>query len=126
MEDNKKFDILNHTQNQSNTVVSFPDGQTFKIGVLLDNINELFPNSALSKISDGLAEKGLGKLPNWNAHYWNSRGVEAEILNPKSSGWKKGKVRLRVVLEFCLDEPEDTTTDNLDNNSLDEIRKTIS
>ena len=52
---------------------------------------------------------------------------DAEILEPKSGEWKKGKMRMRVILEFCPDEPEvmnDRTQQN--GNSLDDIRQTIS
>lgn len=71
----------------------------------------------------------MSKLPisNRNTDNWNQYGVEAEILDPESGGWKKGKVRMRVVLEFCPDEPEEIAiNNNSENNSLNDIRKTIS
>jgi KGK domain len=42
--------------------------------------------------------------------------------------WKKGKVRMRVILEFCPNELEKTKVDNVqqNSNSLDDIRQTIS
>lgn len=126
MEDNQKFNIVDHEDSQASAIVSFPQGQTFKIGVLLDKINSFFRESILSKLSDRLNQVGLGTVPSFNAGYWNSSGIEAEILEPKSDGWKKGKVRMRVVLEFCPDEPENKSDNNLNNSSLDEIRKTIS
>ena len=67
----------------------------------------------------------LGSPPK-RGDYWN-QGVDAEILEPKSGEWKKGKMRMRVILEFCPDEPEvknDTVQQN--GNSLDDIRQAIS
>ncbi|ERT06415.1 KGK domain protein [Lyngbya aestuarii BL J] len=37
---------------------------------------------------------------------WFHNGKECEILKLGSTGWQKGKVRLKVILEFCPDEPE--------------------
>ena len=36
---------------------------------------------------------------------WNN-SVEAEVLEPESGKWRTGKMRMRVILEFCPDEPE--------------------
>lgn len=33
-------------------------------------------------------------------------GMNCEVLKINSKGWKKGKVRIRVSLEFCPDEPD--------------------
>lgn len=68
----------------------------------------------------------MNQKPNHHHNDWNS-SVEAEILEPQSGVWKKGKVRMRVILEFCPDEPEEiNNVANSDNNSLDDIRNTIS
>ncbi|WP_254567081.1 KGK domain-containing protein [Oscillatoria sp. HE19RPO] len=37
---------------------------------------------------------------------WLGEGVDVEILKYGSPGWKKGKVRIKISLEFCSDEPE--------------------
>ena len=37
---------------------------------------------------------------------FNDDGVDANVLRIGSQGWKKGKIKLKVVLEFCPDEPE--------------------
>lgn len=67
----------------------------------------------------------MGTPPNYRGN-WHE-GVEAEILEPESGKWKKGKMRMRVILEFCPDEPEEIEKDlsQQDNNSLDDIRQTI-
>lgn len=130
MEDHKKFYIVDHEESQASAIVSFPQGQTFKIGVLLNKINNLFKELTLSNSAEKLTQDGLGKLPinhGVSVYNWNREGVEAEILDPQSGGWKKGKVRMRVVLEFCPDETEDRINgDRVNNNPLDEIRQTLS
>ena len=108
----------------SNTVVSFDNGTTFKVSKLMEQINKFLQQSVLYKLSENLSQAGLGTPPNYQGN-WN-KGVKAEILEPKSGEWKKGKVRMRVILEFCPDEPEKIEDNASHNgNSLDDIRQTI-
>lgn len=44
-------------------------------------------------------------------------GLEAELLNVGSTTWKKGKVRIKVSIEFCPDEPESILDDFRESNS---------
>ena len=37
---------------------------------------------------------------------WFEEGADVEVLKYGSQGWKKGKLRIKVSLEFCPDEPE--------------------
>ncbi len=46
---------------------------------------------------------------------WHSQGVRCKILKP-GGYWKKGKIKIRISLEFCPDEPE---------SPLDDIRQTL-
>lgn len=41
---------------------------------------------------------------------WTEEGVECEVLMVGST-WKKGKVRIKIAVEFC--EDSDTNTDEL-------------
>ncbi|VEP16627.1 conserved hypothetical protein [Hyella patelloides LEGE 07179] len=133
MENKKTFEVLDHENIQANSVVSFPQGRTFKIGQLLERVNFFFRQLTIPELPERFSKEGLSKLPiyattkGFALEDWNTKGVEAEILDLESGGWKKGKVRMRVVLEFCPDELETIETNNhLENNSLDDIRKTIS
>ncbi len=45
-------------------------------------------------------------------------GVTCEVLNVGGK-WKTGKVKLKVVLEFCPDEPTASTANN---SPLDDLR----
>lgn len=110
---------------ESKAVISFDNGTTFKISKFMEKLNKFFIESVLYDLSAKLNKINLGTPPNHQGN-WN-QGVDAEILEPKSGEWKKGKMRMRVILEFCPDEPEvnnDTVQQN--GNSLDDIRQTIS
>jgi hypothetical protein len=70
-----------------------------------------------------LSKKDVEKL-------FNDDGVDANVLRIGSQGWKKGKIKLKIVLEFCPDEPEIeqvTQSNDLEMNQpespLDDIRR---
>lgn len=55
--------------------------------------------------------------------------IPISILKSDSKGWQKGKLKIKVVLEFEPDEPkekEEINNHKVDDNSLDDIRSTIS
>ena len=67
-----------------------------------------------------------------NMARWFGEGVDCKSLKFGAKGWQKGKVRLRVSLEFCPDEPdvEETRISNQPEISqpespLDDIRRMI-
>jgi hypothetical protein len=102
------------------TVVNFSSDETFKIKILLEAANNYIKNNFTS-IAKNLVNAGHSSLPDSEKNdRWIEDGVEAEILEPKSS-WKKGKARLRVVLEFYPEELRKNQTDV----SLDDIRQDI-
>ncbi|WP_199330444.1 KGK domain-containing protein [Microcoleus sp. FACHB-68] len=45
---------------------------------------------------------------------WINEGMTAKFLKLGSSQWIKGKVRIRVVIEFCPDEPEPSPPSGLE------------
>ncbi|MUL35475.1 hypothetical protein BWI75_03645 [Gloeocapsopsis sp. AAB1 = 1H9] len=54
------------------------------------------------------------------------------MLVPGDKGWQKGRLRIKVILEFCPDEPEikealeeNFTQTNQKEQSLDDIRQKI-
>lgn len=119
-----KFKQIEH--DKSNAVVSFDNGTTFKVSKFMEQLNIFFQQSVLKNLSEQLKQAGLGTPPNYQNN-WN-KSVDAEILEPQSGEWKKGKMRMRVVLEFCPDESEaiKNNTVQQNSNSLDDIRQTIS
>ncbi len=64
---------------------------------------------------------GINKQ-NWDDERFNNvkkyitEGLEAELLNIKLGEWQKGKVRIKVSLEFCPDKQEELQS------PLDEFR----
>ena len=121
-----KFEALEHEE--SNAVISFSNGTVFKVDRLMQRINGFFKLSVLNKLATRLTEVGLGTPPSYkgDCSSWNNY-VEVEILEPQLGEWKKGKIRMRVILEFCPDEPEEVKNNDLHQNinSLDDIRQTL-
>ncbi|MFM9267169.1 KGK domain-containing protein [Tychonema sp. BBK16] len=48
---------------------------------------------------------------------WFGDGIDCEALKIGAKGWQKGKVKIRVTIEFCPDEPEVEETP--ENNQLE-------
>ncbi len=119
---NSKANFQQIEHENSNAVVSFDNGTTFKVSKFMEQLNSFFQQSILNDLSAKLQQVGLGTPPRSTWH----KGVEAEVLTPRSGEWKKGKVRMRVILEFCPDKPE-VKNDNVPQNanSLDDIRQSI-
>ena len=124
MNNNDNFQHLKHEE--SNAVVSFNNQTTYRVSKLMEQFNVFFRESVLNNLAERLQKINLG-TPSYNkSHVWNIHGVDAEILEPKSGEWKKGKVRMRVILEFCPDEPEEIEDDFVQQvSSLDDICQTI-
>jgi hypothetical protein len=121
-------------------VLSFGDA-TFKVGILRKAVHKSFGNdlgySLTSQLSNSqgvridstiLAPQGM------NQPYarWFGDGIDCEILNLGSKSWKKGKVRIKVSVEFYAEEPEVSETpasDGLEINEpespLDDLRQMI-
>jgi hypothetical protein len=101
--------ILNFTENLPNRVVT--SNPTTKVQTIINNlICQILNVRKLTDLDD--------------RHYktrkkWIEEGINCERLNPGDPQWKKGKVRVRVVVEFAPDEPESPDYQS----PLDEIRQ---
>jgi hypothetical protein len=75
------------------------------------NLSNIFKSAGISINSD----ESLALLTN---------GTDSEILKVASNGWKKGKLKLKMTIEFIPDEPEiqDESESNQYISPLDEIR----
>ncbi|MBD2580223.1 KGK domain-containing protein [Oscillatoria sp. FACHB-1406] len=51
--------------------------------------------------------------------FMSERGVDVEILKLKDPRWQKGKIRMKLVVEFIPDEPEKVESES----PLDDIRQ---
>ena len=63
---------------------------------------------------------------------WFGEGIESETLKIGAKGWQKGKVKIRVIVEFCPDEPEvEETPENNESETskpespLDDLRRQL-
>lgn len=79
------------------------------------------------KIADAiLAPQGM----NYPHARWFNDGIDCEILKIGSKNWQKGKVRIKVSVEFYVENPEDSETLEIDESAirepespLDELRQ---
>jgi hypothetical protein len=70
------FQYLEHEN--SNAVVSFNNGTTFKVNKLMEQLNIFFRDLVLYKLSEKMTQVGIGTPPNYQGNWNNS--VDAEIL----------------------------------------------
>ncbi|WP_035152422.1 KGK domain-containing protein [Calothrix sp. 336/3] len=89
---------------------SFFDQWTMRVSVFKSNMKDWVQEKVSSDQED-----------------WVCEGVEAEILQSVGGGWKKGRVKIRLELEFIPDDPliENTEEDDLQAppSPLDDFRK---
>ncbi len=57
---------------------------------------------------------------------WIEEGLNAEVLNLRSGSWVKGKIRVKVSVEFCPDEPADRPVPPAPDSPLDDVRQSLS
>ncbi|BAT54541.1 hypothetical protein NOS3756_35120 [Nostoc sp. NIES-3756] len=111
-----------------NGVIAF--GQSiFKLSDFMRDVKEAFHYKGLDELAAKLSNRG--GIPVWkdNRHLWFNQGIVTEVLKPNAKGWRKGKIRIKVILEFCPDEPElkETEAINTETESpLDDLRRMIS
>jgi hypothetical protein len=99
----------------------------FKVGEFMLAAIQAYQYNGLTALKQQLQSRGV--IPG-DYTIWSGEGVACEILSPENNGWKKGKVRIKVTLEFCPDEPEVPETPvsnnpviNKSESPLDDIRQ---
>lgn len=94
----------------------------FKIRRLKEALKESFANEIPNALETTLRAKFISQF-SFGTHFWfekdNDNSQFWEILRLGANNWQKGKLRVRVSVEFVPDEPE-----NLE-SPLDDIRKSI-
>ncbi|NCJ05602.1 hypothetical protein GS597_03580 [Synechococcales cyanobacterium C] len=92
----------------SNTAISLPHNM-FKQQEFLKFVITAFQWDGLNLLGKTLWDKGRGKIPIEKSEdsrmAWFDDGIDCEILRPHSGFWQKGKLRLKVTLEFCPEDP---------------------
>ncbi|HLO85097.1 MAG TPA: KGK domain-containing protein, partial [Nostocaceae cyanobacterium] len=119
-----KFQPLEINDNED-IVISFSES-TFKLSTLLSAMLSLILDDDLDTLRYKLINAGQGKVPSFKRYFWTNAGVNCDILKP-GKNWQKGKVRIRVALEFCPDEPEVEQISTLTEpeSPLDDLRRLI-
>jgi hypothetical protein len=124
---NNSFQELNAQSLDKDAALAFSKSM-FKVGEFSTKVKEAFHPHGHNVLVNTLASRG--GIPS-DDRAWFDQGIDCEILRPDAKGWRKGKLRIRIALEFCPDEPEEVIgNDELLNSksegSLDDIRQMIS
>jgi hypothetical protein len=121
MTDNN-FKNIDFEKEHKESVISFGTRLMLKIGDLMAELTGVMSNTTFNNLQNNLKNRGTLPLGGWLA-----QGMECEILGTDGKGWKKGKVRIKISLEFQPDEPEiEATSENTGyESSLDEIRRKL-
>ena len=89
---------------EDNAVVTIPPNYRFGLSHYTFKVDE-FIAPAIVLFRNGII-KSLSSLPSDIGDKWFDDGLDCAILKPGAKGWQKGTVRIKVILEFCPDEPE--------------------
>ncbi|MGK7932772.1 MAG: KGK domain-containing protein [Microcystaceae cyanobacterium] len=108
-------------------------GEEDVISLQKESLNNVMISQPMFKVKD-IFERCLCKLLGMSSiaqleqedYYafhkkWIDEGLECEVLNLGANQWKKGKVRIKVTVEFCPDESEIIEPES----PLDDIRREI-
>jgi hypothetical protein len=110
-------------------VLDFGDN-TYKIAKFKQAMYTSFNSTLEDTLNEELSGQGIEiqEPPNMN---WFQNGIDCEILTLGSQSWKKGKVKIRISVEFYVEE-EDVEITNSKNSeiiepesSLDDLRRMI-
>lgn len=105
-------------------------GNTYKVAKLKQAMDTSFNSTLGFTLNQELTRQGvrIKQSPNVN---WFQNGIDCEILTLGSQSWKKGKVKLKISVEFYVDE-EDVQITNSNNSEitepdspLDDLRRMI-
>lgn len=97
----------------NNDVIIELDPLTLKSSKLLSIAYEAFSGKGMDELKGISHHRGHGNFPNCKNMVWFQEGVDCKIVDLASSTsvWKTGKIRLKVSLEFCSEEVEETLLD---------------
>ncbi|MEB3178429.1 MAG: KGK domain-containing protein [Nostocaceae cyanobacterium] len=110
-----------HLENCSDDdVLAFSSNHMFKIGLLKTAVSYAFTDKyqVSSILSSALSEKGVHIHETIKVF---AEGKDCEILKIGAKGWQKGKLRIRVSVDFIPDEPETSQPES----PLDDLRQKL-
>ncbi|MEH2249947.1 KGK domain-containing protein [Nostoc sp.] len=114
-------------------VLDFGDN-TYKIAKFKQAMDTSF-NSTLEdtwneELNEELSKQGVEIKESQNVN-WFQKGIDCEILTLGSQSWKKGKVKIKISVEFYVEEQDVqiTNSNNLEitkpESPLDDLRRII-
>jgi hypothetical protein len=113
-----ELEYNDHLKNLRDNDVLEQQATLFKIGKVKSALESAFDNNIPTALANyfynNVQLSLLGKLTDWF-----TQGIDCQILKAGSDGWKKGKIKIRVIVEFIPDEPEIPECQS----PLDEIRR---
>ena len=99
----------NYVKNlRDDDVISLP-GKLYKLGEVKDSINDFIESGEYNRMPYYLSEKfkkDAIQVSHQDSLNLLADGVDSEILKIAADGWKKGKFKIKVVVEFIPDESE--------------------
>lgn len=115
--------ICEHNEylNNDDDVIAFSPNSLCKIAKLKEVVDSFISGYLVKQRCNHFENKQITDTYSSNEIDWYKTGKECEILQVGSNGWKKGKIRLKVSLEFIPDEPEIKEIES----PLDDIRQSI-
>jgi hypothetical protein len=111
-----KFQKMLDEIKDKDSVLSF-NRTSLKVAQLFSIIRQIFLNKSFQNVLHEISSKYSLE---YNINHWNN-GIDCEFLEPKK-GWKKGIVKIKILLEFSSTEPDEP--EKLE-SPLDEIRQTL-
>ncbi|MFN6461855.1 MAG: KGK domain-containing protein [Nostoc sp. DedVER02] len=112
-------------------VLDFGD-DIYKVAKFKKAINTSSNYSLECTLNQELSRQGVEIKQSQNANLnWFQKGIDCEILTVGSQSWKKGKVKIKISVEFYIEE-EDIQITNSNNSEitepespLDDLRRMI-
>ena len=112
----------NYLKECRNDDVIYLSNKLYKLEDFKRGLNDYLENQDSYSASYGLSSKltssGIA-INREEALLLLTKGTDSEILKITSNGWQKGKLKIRVIVEFIADEPEIPEYQS----PLDEIRR---
>jgi len=107
----------NYVKNLRDDDVLDIDNQLFKAEKLKSALEESFGGEVVPKrFNEHIDYRGI--KTKYKGKVWFEEGVDCKILKAGDSGWRQGKLKINVTVEFIPDEPEKPDYQS----PLDEIR----
>ncbi len=110
----------NYLKNISDDDVIDRNENLFKSGKVKKALESAFDNAVPDALNRHCSNQGVSLSLN-NVNQWFDEGVDCKILQAGSSGWKSGKLKINITVEFIPDESEVKQYES----PLDEIRREI-